>query len=118
VYDDRSDLPPKLDGRYVVVWGERMERSLVGGFGVVNDCAPNLLSKQNKKQPERGILENGENPEIRKIRKNKQKCTKPEFPKDPARRKESQKNKIREQNSSNKSQVKIHITRWIFKNGQ
>jgi len=32
-------------------------------------------------------------------------------------RKESQKNKIREQNTSNKSRVKRHITRWLFKNG-
>jgi len=43
------------------------------------------LTRQNKNQPEREILENGENPEIRKIRNNKQKCTKPEFPKDPAK---------------------------------
>jgi len=77
-----------------MVWGGRMVRSLVGGFGGVDGCPPNLLSRQNQKQPEREILENGKNPEIRKIRKNKQKCSKPEFPKDPAKRKESQENKI------------------------
>jgi len=38
-----------------VVWGGRMERSLVGGFRVVNGCLPNLLSRQNRKQPEREI---------------------------------------------------------------
>jgi len=49
----------------------------------VNGCPPNLLSRQKKRQPEREILEN---PEIRTIRKNKQRCTKPEFPKEPARK--------------------------------
>ena len=68
----------------------------------------NLLTRQNKNQPEqefldngenpenqaeREILENAENPEIRKSRNNKQKCTKQELPKDPAKIKESQKDK-------------------------
>ena len=76
-----------------MVLGGRIERSVVGGFGGVNGypSLPNLLSRQNKNQPEREILENGENLEIRKIRKNKQKCTKPEFLQDPAKRNESQK---------------------------
>ena len=102
-----------------MVWGGRMERSLVGGFGGVIDCPTNLLSRQeNEKKPEREILENGEHSEIHKIRKNKQKCTKPEFPKDPAKRKESEREKkCREQNRSSKSLVKRHITRWLFKNG-
>jgi len=33
-------------------------------------------------------------------------------------KKENQKNQIREQNRSSKTQVKRHITRWLFKNGQ
>jgi len=83
-----------------VVWGGRMERSLVGGFGGVIDCPTNLLSRQeNEKNPEREILENGENS-------------------DPAKRKESEREKkCREQNRSSKSLVKRHITRWLFKNG-
>jgi len=59
--------------------------------------------KNPKNQPGREILGNGENPEIRKIRNNKQKCTKPELPKDPAKRKESQQNQTREQNRASKS---------------
>jgi len=51
-------------------------------------------------------------------KQNKPKCKKPEFPKDLAKRKETQKNKIREQNRSSRSQVKRHITRWLFKNGK
>jgi len=61
--------------------------------------------RQNKNQLEREFLENGENPEIRKIRNNKQKCTKPELPKDPAKREESQKNKNR-QNENKTAQAK------------
>jgi len=61
------------------------------------------LMRQNTNQPKREFLENGENQEIRKIRNNKQKCKKPELQKDPAKRKESQKNKIREQNRASKS---------------
>jgi len=53
--------------------------------GVVQTC------RQNKNQPEREFLENGENPQIRKIRNDKQKCTKSELPKHPAKREESQK---------------------------
>ena len=59
--------------------------------------------EKSKRQPEREILRNVENPEIRKIRNNKQKCTKPELPKGPAKRKESQENKIREQIRESKS---------------
>jgi len=68
------------------VWGGR-RRALVGGFRSANasGCPPNLLTRLNKNQPGREILENGENPGIRKIRNNKQKCTKPELPKDPAK---------------------------------
>jgi len=62
--------------------------------------------KNAENQPEREILGNGENPEIRQIRNNKPKCTKPELPKDPAKRKERQKNKIREQNRASKSKSK------------
>jgi len=58
----------------------------------VNGCPPNLLSRHNKKQLEREFFENGKNQEIRKIRKNKQRCTKPEFPRDPGKKQESQKN--------------------------
>jgi len=61
-----------LGGRCVRVWGGRRKRSLVG------------------------ILENGENPEIRKMRNNKQKYTKPEVLKHPVKcgkTKESQKAK-------------------------
>jgi len=53
--------------------------------------------------PEQEILGNGENSEICKVRNNKQKCSKPELPKDPAKRQESQKNNIREQNHARKS---------------
>jgi len=91
-----------LGGRDAVVWGGGMERSLVEGFGVVNGRPPNLLSRKNKKQPEREILGNGENPEIFKIRENKQKCTKPEFPKDSANRKEKEK-KVRKTKFENKT---------------
>jgi len=45
---------------------------------------------------------------IAKIRNNKQQCTKPEVPKDPAKKKESQKNKIREQNRANKSKSRTN----------
>jgi len=78
------------------------------------------LTRQIKNQPEREILENGENPEIRKIRNSKQKCTKPEFYKDPAKygkTKEGQKKQNQKQNRSSKRQVKRHITRWLFKMG-
>jgi len=44
--------------------------------------------EKSKNQPEQEFLKNVENPEIRKIRNNKQKCTKPELPKDPAKREE------------------------------
>jgi len=64
------------------------------------------LMRQNTNQPKREFLENGENQEIRKIRNNKQKCQKPELQKDPAKRKESQKNKIREQNCASESKSK------------
>ena len=84
--------------RCAVVWDGRMERSLVGWFGDVNGCPPNLLSRQNKNQAEREILENGTNPEILQIMKNKQKCTKPEISKDPAKKK-----KIRKTKSENKT---------------
>jgi glutamate synthase domain-containing protein 3 len=54
------------------------------------------LTRQNKNQPEREFLENGKNREIRKIRNNKQKCTKSELHKDPAKRKgKSEKQKPR-----------------------
>jgi len=59
--------------------------------------------KNPENQPEREILGNGENPEICIIRNNKQKCTKPELPKDPAKRKKSQEKKIQEQNRASKS---------------
>jgi len=50
--------------------------------------------RQNKKnQPEREFLENGENPQTCKIRNKKQKYTKTEVPRDPAKREESQRNK-------------------------
>jgi len=74
-----------LGGRCAVVWGGRRKRPLVRGFRSVNGCQPNLLTRQNKNQPEREFLENGGNPEIRKIRNNKQECTKPKIPKDPAK---------------------------------
>jgi len=48
------------------------------------------FSKMVKKL-ERKILKYGENPELRSIRNNKQTFTTPEFPKDPAKRIESQK---------------------------
>ena len=67
------------------VWAGRRKRSLVGWFRSVNGCLPNLLTRQHKNQPEREFLKNGENPEILKIRNDKPKCTKPEFPKDPAK---------------------------------
>ena len=108
-----------LGGRCAVVWGRRRKRSLVGGFRSVNGCPPNLLTRQNKNQPEREFLENGENPEIRKIRNNKQKCTKPEFLKGPAKcgktKSKVRKKQNRKQNPSRKSLVKRHITRWPFK---
>jgi len=55
-----------------VEWGEKKKRSMVGGFWSVYGCLPNLLSRQNKNQPEREFLENGRNSEIRKIRNNAQ----------------------------------------------
>jgi len=58
-------------------------------------CTPMIeLTRQNTNQPEREFLENGENGEIRKIRNNKPKCTKPELPKDPAKKRKSEKQKI------------------------
>jgi len=48
----------------------------------VNGCPPNLLTRQNKNQPEREILAHGENPEIRKIR-NKKNSKKQNYPKIP-----------------------------------
>ena len=48
------------------------------------------VKTEPKQKPEREILENGENSEIRKRMNKEQKCTKPEFLKDPAKRKESQ----------------------------
>ena len=68
-----------------MVWDGRRKRSMIREFRSVNGCPPNLLTRQKKNQPEREFLENGGNPEIRKIRNNKQKCTKTEFPKDPAK---------------------------------
>jgi len=49
---------------------------------------------KSKNQPEREILENGENPEIRKIRNNKPKFTKPELPKVPPKGKKVRKMKF------------------------
>jgi len=49
------------------------ERSMVWGFRGINACPLNLLTRQSQNQPEREILENGDNAEIRKIRKNKSK---------------------------------------------
>ena len=72
------------------MWGGGRKRSMVRG---IHDCPPNLLTRQNKNQPEREFLENGENPEIRNIRENKPKCTKPKLPKDPTKTTESQENK-------------------------
>jgi len=46
-----------LGGRCGVMLGGRRKRSLVGGFRSVNVCPPNLLTRQNKTQPEREILE-------------------------------------------------------------
>ena len=98
-----------LGGRCGTLCGARMGRSVVGEFGGVNGCPPHLLPRQNKNQlerefldngenteniPKREILQNGENPEIRK-KENKQKCTKPELYKDPAKRIASQKKKSR-----------------------
>ena len=40
-----------------VVLGGRRKRSLVGGFRSVYGCPPNVLTRQNKNQPEREILE-------------------------------------------------------------
>jgi len=109
-----------LGGRCVVAWGGRRKRSLVRGFRSVNGCPPNLLTRQNKNQPEREFPENGRNPQIRKIRNNNQKCTKPEFPKDPAKsgkteEKQVRKNKIENKTSETKPVVKRHIRRWPFK---
>jgi len=61
--------------------------------------------EKSKNQPEREILRNVENPEIRKIRNKKQKYTKPELPKYPAKREESQENKNK-QNENKTAQAK------------
>ena len=50
--------------------GLKGRRSQVGGLRSGNGCQSNLLTRQNKTQPKREILENGENPEIRKIQNN------------------------------------------------
>jgi len=67
-----------------VVWGGRRKRSMVRRLRSINGCPPNLLTRPSKNQPERKILENGENPEICNIKNNKQKYTKPELPKNPS----------------------------------
>ena len=61
-------------------------------------------------QPEREILENAENPVICKIRNNKQNCTNPELPKDPTRRKESQKKEKQESKCASKSKSRSKST--------
>jgi len=58
-----------LGGRCAVVWAGRRKRSLVRWFRSVNSCPPNLLTRQDKNQPEREFLKNGEIPEILKIRR-------------------------------------------------
>jgi len=105
-----------------VVWAGRQKRSLVGRFRSVNGCPSNLLTRQNNNQQEREFLKNGENAEIRRIRNNKPKCTKPEFPKDPAKCWRS-KNKVRtnqnrRQNSSKKktgeeAHNKVALQKWL-----
>ena len=85
-----------------VVWcgwvGGVMCCGLEGGRGhwlVQDGCLQNLVQEckrlsakptdKTEKKPTRiRISENRENPEILKLRNNKQKCTKPEFVKDPA----------------------------------
>jgi len=67
----------------------RCRETTIGVYSALHFAAatrrrPNPQTSQN--QPEREFLAFGENPEIRKIRNNKQKCTKPESPKDPAKR--------------------------------
>ena len=46
-----------MGGRCTVLWGGRSKRSLVGGSRSIHGCLPNLQTAQNKKQPEREILE-------------------------------------------------------------
>ena len=86
-----------------MAWGGRRKRSLVRVFRSVNGCPPNLLTRQNKNQPEREFPENGRNPQICKIRSNKQKCTKPEFPKDPAKSGKTEEKKVRKNKIENKT---------------
>ena len=58
----------------------------------MNGCPPNLLSRQNQKQPERKILGNGENSEIRKIRQNQNNNAQNQnFPKIPPKEKKVRK---------------------------
>jgi len=63
--------------------------------------------EKSKNQPEREFLRNAENPEFHKIRNKKQKYTKPELPKFPAKREESQKNKNK-QNENKTAQASLH----------
>jgi len=52
-----------------VVWGGRRKKSLVRGSRRRNGCPPNLQTRQNKNQPKREILDNGENPETNQSKK-------------------------------------------------
>jgi len=87
-----------LGGRCAVEWGEKKKRSMVGGFWSVYGCLPNLLSRQNKNQPEREFLENGGNPEIRKIRNNAQNQNFSKIPPNAEKQKKVRKNKTESKN--------------------